>query len=91
MDDDNLNFFQMFQSFVKMPRGVIRIDVKDRMLLEITLPVSYPKFLEVSGYQIGMTQMGTPVNVRKLGLGRSETIGETMTDLDARWFNSAWR
>ncbi|KAI0560705.1 Ferlin [Gracilaria domingensis] len=32
-----------------------------------------------------------PVNIGKLGFGWSETIGETVVDLDARWYNSAWR
>ena len=91
MDDDNPNFFQMFQSRVKMPGGAIRIEVKDRMLPEITLPVSYPKFLEGGGYRVGLASKDIPVNVGKLGFGWSETIGETMIDLDARWYNSAWR
>jgi len=91
MDDDNPNFFRVFQSRVKMPGGSIRIEVKDRMLPEITLPVAYPKFLEGSGYAMGLAQKDIPVNVGKLGLGWSENIGETVIDLDARWYNSAWR
>ncbi len=91
MDDDNPNFFQLFESRVKMPGGAIRIEVKDRMLPELTLPIAYPKFKEGSRYSVGLAQKDIPVNIGKLGLGWSETIGETMIDLDSRWYNSAWR
>ena len=43
MDDDNPNFFQMFQSRVKMPGDAIRIEVP-----EITLPVIRSFWKDVS-------------------------------------------
>lgn len=92
MDNDNPNFFEMFESRVKMPGGSIRIEVKDRVLPEVTMPLSYPMYIREDGKgRFGLVQRDIPVNVGKLGLGWSETIGETVVDLDARWYNSAWR
>lgn len=92
MDDDNPNFFQMFESRVKMPGGSVRIEVKDRVLPEVTLPLSYPMYISDEGQRkLGLKQKDVPVNIGKLGLGWSETIGDTLIDLDARWYNSSWR
>lgn len=92
IDDGNPNFFCMFESRVKMPGGSVRIEVKDRVLPEVTVPVSYPMYIKDEGrHRLGMVQRDIPVNVGRLGLGWSESIGETVIDLDARWYNSAWR
>lgn len=91
-DSDNPNFFHMFESRVKMPGGAIRIEVKDRILPEVSVPFKYPMWIAEDGQnRIGMKSGEFPVNVGNLGLGWSETIGETLIDLDARWYNSAWR
>eukprot|EP00178_Gracilaria_changii_P012106 TRINITY_DN3416_c0_g1_i1.p1 TRINITY_DN3416_c0_g1~~TRINITY_DN3416_c0_g1_i1.p1 ORF type:complete len:2205 (-),score=427.39 TRINITY_DN3416_c0_g1_i1:774-6683(-) len=93
MDNDNPNFFQYFESRVKMPGGSVRLEVKDRMLPEAVLPISYPMMTktEEGKPRIGWVQQEVPLNIGKLGFGWSETIGETVIDLDARWYNSAWR
>lgn len=92
MDNDNPNFFCMFESRVKMPGGCVRIEVKDRVLPEINVPVSYPMITRDDGKRsYGIVQRDIPINVGKLGLGWSEHIGETVIDLDARWYNSTWR
>lgn len=93
IDDDSPNFFEMFESRVKMPGGSVRIEVKDRMLPEAVVPISYPMMTktEEGNPRIGWVQRELPVNIGKLGFGWSETIGETVIDLDARWYNSAWR
>ena len=92
MDNDNPNFFEMFESRVKMPGGSVRIEIKDRVLPEVTLPLSYPMYVNDDGQRgFAFVQKDVPVNIGKLGLGWSETIGETLIDLDARWYNSAWR
>lgn len=91
-DDDNPNFFEMFESRVKMPGGSVRIEVKDRILPEVSVPVTYPFFIREEGNNaFGMVSKELPVNIGNLGLGWSEPIGETVIDLDARWYNSAWR
>lgn len=92
MDDDNPNFFEMFESRVKMPGGSLRIEVKDRVLPEVTVPLSYPMYIKDEGQsRFGFVQKDIPVNVGKLGFGWSVSIGATVLDLDARWYNSAWR
>lgn len=92
IDDDNPNFFHMFESRVKMPGGSVRIEVKDRVLPEVNLPLSYPMYINDEGQRgFGFKTTDIPINIGKLGLGWSETIGETVIDLDARWYNSAWR
>jgi C2 domain len=91
-DSDNPNFFQMFESRVKMPGGSVRIEVKDRVLPEVSVPLTYPTWIMDEGKnRFGMVSKEIPVNVGNLGLGWSEPIGETLIDLDSRWYNSAWR
>ncbi|CDF40303.1 unnamed protein product [Chondrus crispus] len=91
-DDDNPNFFDMFESRVKMPGGSVRIEVKDRVLPEVTVPLSYPMYLKDEGKaRFGIKHTDVPVNIGKLGFGWSAPIGETVIDLDARWYNSSWR
>lgn len=91
-DSDSPNFFQMFESRVKMPGGAIRIEVKDRILPEVSVPFKYPMWIADDGQnRIGVKSGEFPVNVGNLGLGWSENIGETVIDLDARWYNSSWR
>lgn len=91
-DDDNPNFFEMFESRVKMPGGSVRIEVKDRILPEISVPLTYPMWITDDGQNtLGIVSKEVPVNVGSLGLGWSEPIGETVIDLDARWYNSSWR
>jgi hypothetical protein len=91
-DNDNPNFFDVFESRVKMPGGSVRIEVKDRVLPEVSLPLTYPTWISDEGRNtFGMVSKEIPVNVGNLGLGWSEPIGETVIDLDARWYNSAWR
>lgn len=92
MNDDSPDFFCMFESRVKMPGGSVRIEVKDRVLPEVTVPLSYPMYIHEDGkHRLGLVQHDIPVNVGKLGFGWSEIIGETTIDLDARWYNSAWK
>jgi hypothetical protein len=82
----------VFESRVKMPGGSVRIEVKDRVLPEVTLPLAYPFFIRAEGRNaFGMVHKDLPVNVGNLGFGWSELIGETVIDLDSRWYNSAWR
>lgn len=91
-DSDNPNFFEVFESRVKLPGGSIHIEVKDRVLPEVNVPIRYPFFIRDEGRNaFGMVNKELPINVGNLGLGWSETIGETVIDLDARWYNSAWR
>lgn len=91
-DNDNPNFFHMFESRVKMPGGSIRIEVKDRVLPEVSVPLTYPTWISDDGRnRFGLVSKEVPVNVGNLGLGWSEHIGETLIDLDARWYNSSWR
>lgn len=91
-DDDNPNFFCMFESRVKMPGGCVRLEVKDRVLPEVTIPIAYPMMIrDDDTKRFGLVKREIPLNVGKMGLGWSEDIGETLIDLDARWYNSAWR
>lgn len=91
-DNDNPNFFELFESRVQMPGGSIRIEVKDRVLPEVSVPVAYPFFIRNDGHNaFGIVRKELPLNVGNLGLGWSELIGETVIDLDSRWYNSAWR
>lgn len=92
IDDDSPNFFEMFESRVRMPGGSVRIEVKDRILPEFTVPLNYPMYTNDEGQRrFGIKSKDIPVNIGRLGLGWSEIIGETVIDLDARWYNSAWR
>lgn len=92
IDDDNPNFFCMFESRVKMPGGCVRLEVKDRVLPEVSVPISYPMFINDGDERhFGLVKQEVPFNIGKIGLGWSEDIGETSIDLDARWYNSAWR
>lgn len=91
IDTENPDFFDMFEARVKMPGGSIRIQIKDRVLPEVSLPIPYPGANEDGGWIPAIKQSELPVNAGRLGLGWSEEIGETTIDLDSRWYNAAWR
>jgi len=94
MRTDNPEYYEMFESRVKMPGGSIRIEVKDRMLPEVTLPVRFPWLTkdETSSFpKLGLASKDVTLSTNQLGLGWSETIGETTLDLDNRWYNAAWK
>lgn len=91
IDTEDPDFYDMFEARVKMPGGSVRIQVKDRVLPELTVPVRYPARSEDGGWVPAIKQGEVPVNAGRLGLGWSEEIGETTIDLDSRWYNAAWR
>ncbi|GAB0494220.1 hypothetical protein MMPV_005511 [Pyropia vietnamensis] len=91
IDTEDPDFYDMFEARVKMPGCSVRIQVKDRVLPEVTVPIRYPTRSENGGWVPAFKQGEVPVNAGKLGLGWSEDIGETTIDLDSRWYNSWWR
>eukprot|EP00168_Porphyra_purpurea_P003076 TRINITY_DN1368_c0_g1_i6.p1 TRINITY_DN1368_c0_g1~~TRINITY_DN1368_c0_g1_i6.p1 ORF type:complete len:556 (+),score=74.14 TRINITY_DN1368_c0_g1_i6:814-2481(+) len=81
----------MFEARVKMPGGSVRIQIKDRVLPEINLPIAIPNRSDEGGWIPALRHSELPINAGKLGLGWSEDIGETTIDLDSRWYNAGWR
>jgi len=90
-DTENPDFYDMFEARVKMPGGSVRVQVKDRVLPELNLPIAIPDRRDEGGWIPALRHSELPINAGKLGLGWSEDIGETTIDLDSRWYNAGWR
>jgi len=78
LNTNHPEFYQMFQSEVMMPGGSLKIEVKDREIPSVELPVPF------------MRKKPT-IEGRDLGVSWHEDIGETTIDLDERWYNKHWR
>jgi len=90
-------FFETFESRVRMPGALVRIEVKERTLPSLLVPTIFPWY--VGGNTTGENKNGAfelrtgelLVDFSKAGISWSNLIGYTTIDLDQRWYNPLWR
>ncbi|KAJ8908768.1 hypothetical protein NDN08_005473 [Rhodosorus marinus] len=85
----NPNFFETFESRVLMPGAAIRVGIRDRRMPELSFLT--PRMLTREEGRWVRRPIPVDINLGKRGVGQSEDIGETLIDLDYRWYNSEFR